>query len=128
VRPLLVLPDPGVPFQLVHHDDVAHRAARRRARPREPGAYNLAGPGEVRMRDLADALGLRTVPVPHAAVEAAAHAVALSPWAPAEATWIEAARRPVLMDTSKARRELRWRPRPRRAGDAARDRRGSRGR
>ncbi len=111
VRPLLVLPDPGVPFQLVHHDDVALALRAGVLGRGTPGAYNLAGPGEVRMRDLADALGLRTVPVPHAAVEAAAHAVALSPWAPAEATWIEAARRPVLMDTSKARRELRWRPR-----------------
>jgi nucleoside-diphosphate-sugar epimerase len=37
--------------------------------------------------------------------------VALAPFAAAEATWIEAARRPVLMDTAKARRELRRRPR-----------------
>jgi nucleoside-diphosphate-sugar epimerase len=111
VRPLLVLPDPGVPFQLVHHDDVALALRAGVLGRGTPGAYNLAGPGELRMSDLAEALGLRTVPVPRAAVEAAAHAVALSPWAPAEATWIEAARRPVLMDTSKARRELRWRPR-----------------
>jgi UDP-glucose 4-epimerase len=110
VRPLLLLPDPGVPFQLVHHDDVALALRAGVVGRGTPGAYNLAGPGELRMRDLADALGLRAVPVPHAAVEAAAHAVALSPWTPAEATWIEAARRPVLMDTSKARRELRWRP------------------
>jgi len=111
LRPLLVLPDPGVPFQLVHHDDVALALRAGVLGRGAPGAYNLAGPGALRLRDLAAALGLRTVPVPHVAVEAAAHAVALSPWAPAEATWIEAARRPVLMDTSKARRELRWRPR-----------------
>jgi UDP-glucose 4-epimerase len=111
LRPLLLLPDPGVPFQLVHHDDVALALRAGVLGRGAPGAYNLAAPGELRMRDLAAALGLRSVPVPHAAVEAAAHAVALSPWAPAEATWIEAARRPVLMDTSKARRELRWRPR-----------------
>jgi nucleoside-diphosphate-sugar epimerase len=30
---------------------------------------------------------------------------------PAQATWIEPARRALVMDTSKARRELRWRPR-----------------
>jgi nucleoside-diphosphate-sugar epimerase len=111
VRPLAVLPDPGVPFQLVHHDDVALALRAGVLGRGAPGAYNLAGPGELRMRDLAAALGMRAVPVPHAAVEAAAHAVALSPWTPAEATWIEAVRRPVLMDTSKARRELRWRPR-----------------
>jgi UDP-glucose 4-epimerase len=110
VRPLLVLPDPGVPFQLVHHDDVAVALRAGVLGRGTPGAYNLAGPGELTMRDLATALGLRTVPVPQLAVEAASHMVALSPWAPAEATWIEAARRPVLMDTAKARRELRWRP------------------
>jgi nucleoside-diphosphate-sugar epimerase len=111
VRPLLVLPDPGVPFQLVHHDDVALALRAGVLGRGSPGAYNLAGPGEVRMRDLAAALGMRAVPVPHVAVEAASHAVALSPWTPAEATWIEAARRPVLMDTTKARSKLRWRPR-----------------
>jgi UDP-glucose 4-epimerase len=111
VRPLLVMPDPGVPFQLVHHDDVALALRSGVLGRGVPGAYNLAGPGEIRMRDVAAALGMRTVPVPHVAVEAAAHAVALSPWTPAEATWIEAARRPVLMDTSKARSKLRWRPR-----------------
>jgi len=29
---------------------------------------------------------------------------------PDEVTWIEAVRRPTLMDTSRARRLLRWRP------------------
>ena len=32
------------------------------------------------------------------------------PFLPDEAAWIEAARRPMLMDTSRARRELRWVP------------------
>jgi UDP-glucose 4-epimerase len=76
-----------------------------------PGAYNLAGPGELTLGDLAAALGLGSVPVPQVAVEAAAQVVSLARFLPAEASWIEAARRPVLMDTSKARRELRWRPR-----------------
>jgi UDP-glucose 4-epimerase len=49
--------------------------------------------------------------VPGPAVDAAARLVSLVPFLPAEASWIEAARRPVLMDTAKARRELRWRPR-----------------
>jgi UDP-glucose 4-epimerase len=30
---------------------------------------------------------------------------------PDEASWIEAARIPVLMDTAKARSQLKWRPR-----------------
>jgi nucleoside-diphosphate-sugar epimerase len=36
--------------------------------------------------------------------------VARLPFLPAEATWIEAFRTPVIMDTARARRELRWRP------------------
>jgi nucleoside-diphosphate-sugar epimerase len=111
VRPLFMLPDPGVRFQLVHHDDVALALRAGVLGRGAPGAYNLAGDGELTMRDLAAALGMRAVPVPRVAVDAASHAVALAPWLPAEASWVEAARRPVLMDTSKARRELRWRPR-----------------
>jgi UDP-glucose 4-epimerase len=106
-----VIPDPGVPFQLVHHDDVASALKAGVLGRGEPGAYNLAGAGEVTMRDLADELGYYTVPVPDLAVEATAEVVARLPFLPDEATWIEAVRRPVLMDTAKARRLLRWRPR-----------------
>ncbi len=106
-----VLPDPGVSFQLVHHDDVALALRAGVLGRGEPGAYNLAADGEVDMRDVADALGYRTVPMPHLAVEAAAELVRHLPFLPEEATWVEALRRPVLMDTSKARRLLRWRPR-----------------
>jgi UDP-glucose 4-epimerase len=111
--PLLrpVIPDPGVPFQLVHHDDVASALKAGVLGRGDPGAYNLAGAGEITMRDLADELGYYTVPVPVLAVEATAEVVARLPFLPDEATWIEAVRRPVLMDTAKARRLLRWRPR-----------------
>jgi UDP-glucose 4-epimerase len=105
-----VLPDPGVPFQLVHHDDVA-TAFRAAALGRgTPGVYNLAGDGSLTMSDLADALGWYSVPLPDFALGAAAEAVARLPFVPAEAQWIESFRSPVLMDTAKARRELRWRP------------------
>jgi UDP-glucose 4-epimerase len=106
-----VLPDPGVPFQLVHHDDVASALRAGVLGRGEPGAYNIAADGEITMRDLAAAIGYRTVPMPRLAVEAAAEVVARLPFMPEEATWVEALRRPVLMDTSKARRLLRWRPR-----------------
>src|SRR3954453_13391738 len=111
LRPLPVLPDPGVPFQLVHHDDVALALRAGVLGRGTPGADNLGGPGQITMRDLAAALRMRAVPVPHVAVEATAEIVARTPFLPAQASWIEAARRPVLMDTAKARRELRWRPR-----------------
>jgi UDP-glucose 4-epimerase len=105
-----VLPDPGVPFQLVHHDDVATALRAAVLGRGEPGVYNLAGAGELTMSDLATALGWYSVPLPEIAVDAAAELVARLPFIPAEAQWIEAVRTPVLMDTHKARRELRWRP------------------
>jgi nucleoside-diphosphate-sugar epimerase len=76
----------------------------------EPGVYNLAGDGELTMSDLAQALGWYSVPLPEIALGATAELVARVPFLPAEAQWIESLRTPVLMDTSKARRELRWRP------------------
>lgn len=105
-----VLPDPGVPFQLVHHDDVAAALCAAVIGHGEPGVYNLAGPGELTITDLAHALGWHAVPAPHLAVGVAAEAVALMPFLPDEAAWIEAVRRPVLMDTSRARRKLHWMP------------------
>jgi UDP-glucose 4-epimerase len=106
-----VIPDTGVPFQLVHHDDVASALRAAVVGRGTPGTYNLAGPGEVTMSDLARELGWYSVPVPELAVDAAAGVVARLPFLPDEATWIEAARTPVLMSSAKARRELSWRPR-----------------
>jgi UDP-glucose 4-epimerase len=106
-----VIPDPGVPFQLVHHDDVATAMRAAVLGRGEPGVYNLAGTGTITMSDLADALGWYSIPVPDLALGAAAELVARLPFVPAEAQWIESVRRPVLMDTTRARQKLGWRPR-----------------
>ncbi len=106
-----VLPDPGVRFQLVHHDDVATAMRAAVLGRGGPGVYNLAGAGTLTFSDLADALGWYSIPVPELAIDATAGLVAHLPFVPAEAQWVEALREAVLMDTSKARRELRWRPR-----------------
>jgi UDP-glucose 4-epimerase len=106
-----VIPDPGVPFQLVHHDDVATAMRAAVLGRGEPGVYNLAGEGTLTMADLADALGWYSIPVPELAVGAAAELVARLPFVPDEAQWIESARRPVIMDTSRAHKLLGWRPR-----------------
>ena len=106
-----VIPDPGVPFQLVHHDDVATAMRAAVLGRGEPGVYNLAGPGTITMSDLAAALGWYAIRIPDLAVDAAAELVARLPFVPAEAQWIETVRHPVLMDTARARRDLGWRPR-----------------
>ena len=71
-----VLPDPGVSFQLVHHDDVAAALCAAVLGHGEPGVYNLAGPGELTVSDLAHELGWHSVPAPQLAVGVAAEAVA----------------------------------------------------
>src|ERR1700742_3691494 len=68
--PLLrpILPDAGVALQLVHHDDVAGALAAAVEGSGEPGAYNLAGDGDIRIADIARALGWRSVRVPRPAL------------------------------------------------------------
>ena len=112
VVPMLkpVIPDPGVPYQLVHHDDVA-TAIRAAIQGRgEPGVYNLAGDGELTLSDLASEMGYYAVPVPELAVDATAEISARLPFMPPEAAWIQAFRVPAIMDTAKARKHLGWRP------------------
>lgn len=106
-----VIPDPGLRFQLVHHDDVAAALTSAVLGRGSPGIYNLAGPGELTMSDLAGALGWYSLPVPAAALDGVADLIAHLPLVPAQAQWIESLRAPVLMDTGKARRELGWEPR-----------------
>jgi nucleoside-diphosphate-sugar epimerase len=63
------------------------------------------------MSELAAALGWYSFPVPETALDGAAELIARLPLVPAQAQWIESVRQPVLMDTTKARRELGWEPR-----------------
>ena len=106
-----VLPDPGVPFQLVHHDDVASAMRAAVLGRGTPGVYNLAGPGRLTVAELARELGWYSIPVPELAVDAVAEMVGRLGFLPAQAQWVAAFREPVIMDVAKARRELRWRPR-----------------
>jgi UDP-glucose 4-epimerase len=109
VRP--ILPDPGTPLQLVHHDDVARAMAAAICGDGPPGVYNLAGEGEVRVRDIARELGWRWVPVPRPAVSLGTAAARRLSFASAKLEWAIAADTPVAMDTAKARAELGWEPR-----------------
>ena len=106
-----VLPDSKVPFQLVHHDDVANAIRAAVLGRGRPGSYNLASDDAITVGDVTRALGWHSVRVPRVAVGAIGEVVARVPLVPAEAGWVDALRKPVLMDTAKARRELRWRPR-----------------
>jgi nucleoside-diphosphate-sugar epimerase len=106
-----VLPDPGVPIQLVHHDDVARAMAAAICGDGPVGAYNLAGEGEIGVRDVARALGWHWVPVPRPAVNLGTAAARHLTFASPKLEWATALDTAVLMDASKARRDLGWKPR-----------------
>ena len=105
-----VIPDPGTPFQLVHEDDVASAFVAGALGKGSPGPYNLAGGGKLQASDLADALGWYSVPLPHSAVTAWADVVARVPNLPAIVAFIHSVRKPVLMKTDRAKKELGWTP------------------
>ena len=105
-----VLPDPGTRFQLVHEDDVAQAFLAGVLGRGEPGPYNVAAKDTLRVKDLADALGWYSIPVPELAVELTAEILARLPAVPDEISWIQAVRKPVLLKTDRARKLLRWRP------------------
>jgi nucleoside-diphosphate-sugar epimerase len=108
VRP--VLPDAGVPVQLVHHDDVAAALAAAIAGEGQPGAYNLAGKGEVSVAEIAASIGWRSVRVPGPAASVGTGLAKRLRFASPQLEWAAALATPVLMDASKARRELGWNP------------------
>ena len=105
-----VIPDPGTRFQLVHEDDVASAFAAAVRGLGEPGPYNLAGNGILTMRNVADALGWYSIPVPRPLVEATADIATRLPLMPEQVAWIHSVRKPVLMKTDRAKKLLRWRP------------------
>src|SRR5581483_4440053 len=78
------------------------------------GAYNIAADGVLTVADVIRELGLTPVPIPAALASAAARAAAMIPplpFVPPAAEWVEAATHSAIMDTTKAKRELGWRPR-----------------
>lgn len=122
-----VIPDPGVPIQLVHHDDVARAMAAAICGDGPPGTYNLAGEGVVGVAEIAHSIGWRSVPVPRPAVSLGTAAAKRLPFGPSLLEWATALDTPVLMDTAKAHRDLGWKPRHdaletlRETADGARD-------
>jgi UDP-glucose 4-epimerase len=105
-----VIPDPGVRFQLVHEEDVARAFVAGVRGIGEPGPYNLAATGTLTFSQLAQALGWYSVPVPKLAVEATAEIATRLPLTPDSVAWLHSVRKPVLMKTERARKQLKWRP------------------
>jgi len=109
-RVRLPVPVPDIPLQLVHERDVGEAFLLCTVGAGPPGAYNLAA-DTLSTMDVARELGLTPLPVPAALVHPAARLLSAVPFLPPAAGWIEAASHPAIMDTTRAERDLGWKPR-----------------
>lgn len=110
LRAVPVLPlDRGLCVPVVHADDVADAVARLLRTP-SAGAFNLAGEGAVTAQDVADALGARQLHVPFAALRRAADLSWRAHVQPLDAGWVALAEEVPLLDCTRARDVLGWRP------------------
>jgi nucleoside-diphosphate-sugar epimerase len=106
--PMLV---PEHPLQFVHEEDVGRALQLCVVGAGPAGAYNIAGDGVLTAGDVAREFGALPIRMPAAPAQAAAKAMARLPFLPPAAEWIEAASRPSIMDTTRAREQLGWTPR-----------------
>jgi nucleoside-diphosphate-sugar epimerase len=106
--PMLV---PEHPMQFIHEEDVGRALQLCVVAAGPPGAYNIAGEGVLTAADVAREFGALPVRLPAAPAQAAARALSRLPFLPPAAEWVEAASRPSIMDTTKAREQLGWEPR-----------------
>lgn len=107
----LPLPVPEHPLQFVHQDDVGRALQLCVIGAGPPGAYNIAGDGVLTAADVAREFGALPIRLPAVPTQWAARAAARLPLLPPIAEWVEAAGRPVIMDTRRAKESLGWQPR-----------------
>ena len=107
----LPVPVPEHPLQLVHADDVGQALLLCVVGAGPPGAYNIAGDGVLTAADVAREFGALPLRFPPAATQWAARTAARLPFLPPVAEWVEAASQPVLVDSTRAKERLGWRPR-----------------
>lgn len=108
LRPFV--PPPPVPLQFVHEDDVAQALERAIAGEVESGIYNLAGDGTLDGAAALRVLGLRPLPLPGAIVGAYLRLLAATPPLIPVLGWSDLIKEPLLIDPSKARERLGWKP------------------
>jgi len=102
---------PDIELQLIHQDDVGQALLQCVVAAGPPGAYNIAADDVVSVVDVARELGFLPVPAPGGPARAAARVVSKVPFLPPQLQWVEAAAHPAIMDTTRARTELGWKPR-----------------
>jgi nucleoside-diphosphate-sugar epimerase len=107
--PLLPLPR-SLRIQAVHADDLA-AAYGAAVLGDAAGAFNIAAEPPLYGRDLAALIGVRHVPVPDSAARLAIAAAFHARLVPTEPGLLDLALSLPVMDSGRARRELRWEPR-----------------
>lgn len=108
LRPFL--PAPPVPLQFLHEDDVAQALELAALGAGEPGIYNLAPSDVVGGHETLALLGFRALPLPRAAVQSALRLISGAPPVVPAVVWPSLATEPLLIDATRARTELGWRP------------------
>ena len=106
---VLPLPD-AFTTQVVHAADIADLFARAVLDPRARGTYNGAAEPVLDPPTIAAALGVRRVRIPLAPVRVLADATWHARIQPTDPGWVDIASQTPLMDSSRARDELGWRP------------------
>jgi nucleoside-diphosphate-sugar epimerase len=102
---------PDIPLQFVHEDDVGRALVQCIVAAGPPGAYNIAGDGVLSLVDVAREFNVFPLSIRARRVQQAARAIARLPFLPTAAQWVEAFSHPAVMDTTRAKEELGWRPR-----------------
>jgi nucleoside-diphosphate-sugar epimerase len=105
---------PDLPVQFIHEDDVGQAFLLCAVGAGPPGAYNITGDGTLTGSEVAREMGVLPIAVPAGPVHAAARAIAALPlpaFVPPATEWAESLSHPAIMDASKAKAELGWRPR-----------------
>jgi nucleoside-diphosphate-sugar epimerase len=110
-RAFVTLSDFDPLIQFTWLDDLVAAFAAALHAPTARGAFNVGAPGPVRASEVAGLIGARRVRLPHRALHAVARgAYLLRVPGALHPAWVDMARHPIVVDMSRAERELGWRP------------------